>query len=77
MYYEINVSKNMNPKPGGEPSFRHYFATAPRSLTSQKETQKMLSHFQKLFPSPDYKISVSMNPEQSYHWDLEIFLELS
>lgn len=52
MWYEINVSLNGV----------HYFATAERSLTMQKEAVKMLEHFRAVFPeSEGYKCKLS-------HW---------
>jgi hypothetical protein len=50
MYYEINVSLNG----------QHYFATAERSITTEKQAEEMLEHFSDLFPAADgYQIKVT------------------
>ena len=59
MYYEINVAKK-----DSKGQYRHYFATAPRSLTFYKEAIKVLKHFIVLFPAPEYNMTVNKNPEQ-------------
>jgi hypothetical protein len=62
MPYEINVSLNG----------RHYFATAPRSLTTSKDAVTMTLDFIKRFPATDgFKISVSYNPERSWEISLD------
>jgi hypothetical protein len=76
MYYEINVSKKrgagwLNPNDYG-----HYFATAPRSLQSKKETKAMLKHFLEIFPEPEYKISVCKEIQEGiYYPNAKQFLE--
>jgi len=78
MYYEINVSKGIKANQFSRGlTYYHYFATAPRSLQSEKETKEtkeMLKHFQVIFPKPEYKISLSMNPEVEQDLDIEDFL---
>lgn len=55
--YEINVALNG----------RHYFATAPRSLTTSKAASNMLIDFVKRFPASEgFNISVSYDPGRSY-----------
>lgn len=50
MYYEINVSDKNG----------HYFATAPRSITSKRDLQVIYKHFKALFPeTAGWKLSVS------------------
>ena len=50
MYYTINVALNG----------QHYFATAERSITTEKQAEKMLEHFSDLFPTADgYQIKVT------------------
>lgn len=64
MSYEINVSK----KRENSKEYSHYFATAPRSLKSKEETKDMLLVFLEKFPEPEYKISVSYNPETGFYY---------
>ena len=69
MYYEINVAKK--DKKG---EYRHYFATAKRSITTQTQLQEMTKHFMTVFPAPEYHISVSYVPEVSYGMEAQDFL---
>ncbi len=56
MYYEINVTQHGT----------HYFATAPRSITTREKAHTLLSHFQDAFPrSEGYKITVRHCMESS------------
>ena len=43
MYYEINVSRNG----------RHFFATAPRSVTSEGELRAVFTELKNRFPEAD------------------------
>jgi len=70
MYYEINVSKK--DKDG---TYRHYFATARRSLTNSTNAVMVLKHFQVLFPTPDYDIIVSKHFEQFTGYSPDAFLK--
>jgi len=77
MYYEINVAKKDDKKTYGnynEISYKHYFATAKRSLTSRDETIKILKEFMVKFPEPEYKISINYHPENSFMYSPEEFL---
>lgn len=57
MYYEINIAFEG----------RHFFATAPRSITNNKELLFIIGVFENKFPSADgYCISVSYHPAVSY-----------
>jgi len=50
MYYEINVVKNKT----------HFFATAPRSITTQRDLREKLAVFIVKFPKEEgYELSVS------------------
>lgn len=56
MYYEINISKEG----------RHYFATAPRSITYIKDLQVKLADIMKRFPKEEgFEIMVFKYPEVS------------
>lgn len=56
MYYEINVSLNG----------RHFFATAPRSITYHELAKEMVKLFIEKFPVEEgYAVSCSVNPEVS------------
>ena len=56
MHYEINVSKK-----NSDNRYSHYFATAPRSLENKDHSTMttMVEHFKTLFPTPEYRISVT------------------
>lgn len=50
MYYEINVALNG----------RHFFATAPRSLTDEKAARTMFELFRAKFPEAEgYSLTLS------------------
>ena len=73
MYYEINVSK----KDGR--IYRHLFATAKRSCSSNREAAKVLHELLEKFPDPLYKVSMIKWEEEGFaidptkfmleHWD--------
>lgn len=71
MYYEINVSK-ADPERDwkGNPSYRHLFATAPRSLTDENELKRCLKILVEKFPAPEYCISVHQDKEIRYGVDI-------
>jgi hypothetical protein len=60
-YYEINVSKCENPVGRGNnpPRYRHFFATAPRSIKCKHDLRIVLEEFKAKFPEPDYQISAT------------------
>jgi len=69
MYYEINVSKRIENGFNSEgkkyaPEYRHFFATAPRSCTSQSQLKKVLKEIVEKFPKPAYEVMVTYNSEQ-------------
>lgn len=65
MYYEINVALNG----------RHFFATAPRSITYIKDLQVKLKVIMEKFPeSEGYTVSVSEHPEVSKGRDIQEIL---
>lgn len=68
MYYEINVSKMT------KEGFRHLFATNPRSCPTKDKVKSLLAEFAKKFPLPEYKIIVSLFPEQSLLVNIEELL---
>lgn len=56
-YYEINVSLNG----------RHYFATHPRSIQSERDLLKVYADFEKKFPKKDgYELGVTYHPSTAY-----------
>lgn len=60
MYYEINVAHKG----------RHFFATAPRSITTEAHMLYMLKVFQKMFPEEEgYTLDAMYCPEVSYHFE--------
>lgn len=60
MYYEINVAKNTGKKAwNGDHEFRHLFATAERSITTERELKQALMIFTEKFPYPEYNVSAT------------------
>ena len=53
MYYEINVSKKTSA------GYRHFFATAERSLSSELQALTVLQALLTAFPEPEYNISLT------------------
>lgn len=70
MYYEINVSKK-----DSKNTYKHYFATAKRSITSEKELIPMVKHFSTVFPEPEYKITVTCHSEAGVGLDVDELLK--
>jgi len=78
MGYTINISKADQNKDGSikegwndKPTYRHYFATASRSIGHDStKAKKLVEELSKTYPSPLYKISVAM--EQSTSTSVEI-----
>ena len=63
MYYEINVAKKFKGSMGI--NYKHFFATAPRSITSRDELKSVYAELKQAFPKPMYDITISYNPETS------------
>jgi hypothetical protein len=57
MYYEINVSKRNEFR--ADKDYSHFFATAPRSITTMDELKKVIDVFVEAFPSPEYNITIT------------------
>jgi hypothetical protein len=64
MYYEINVYKNVRTHINDDITFKHFFATAPRSITTKAKLKEVLTTFLVVFPEPMYGISVTMDKEE-------------
>ena len=60
MYYEINVAKRRDKAVYGGSEYTHFFATAPRSCTTEGITKDVVKIFKEKFPEPEYKIDVTM-----------------
>jgi hypothetical protein len=73
MYYEINVAKKVN-RAGQPERYEHYFATAPRSITYYRDAVRKVKEFVKLFPAPEYEITINEHPEQFTSYNVEDFL---
>lgn len=60
-YYEINVSKCDNPVGrGSTPArYRHFFATAPRSIIDRGTLRTVLDEIKAKFPEPEYQVSAT------------------
>ena len=61
-HYEINVAKKDGEYPNGETRYKHYFATAERSITSEDACRTTYRHFAEVFPAPEYNITVTYYP---------------
>lgn len=76
MHYEINVSKlddgNYN---HGHKTYRHFFATAPRSIQTEDKLKTVLIEFKKAFPEPEYKISATQERSVGTSIDVEEILK--
>jgi len=57
MAYEINVSKK-----DSKGTYRHFFATAERSITTSSKLTTVYEELSDAFPSPEYHMSVT-------HWN--------
>jgi hypothetical protein len=69
-HYEINVSKCENPGTKiGTPRYKHFFATAPRSIKSKHELRVLLDEFKAKFPEPEYLITATYNECIGYSVD--------
>ena len=65
MYYEVNIAKNG----------RHFFATASRSITNDKDLKAVIECFKEKFPpSEDYSITVTKDPQVMYGISVESIL---
>lgn len=69
MYYEINVSKK-----DSKNTYKHYFATAKRSITYEEELIPMVKHFSIVFPKPEYCISITYYSESGVILDVDKLL---
>lgn len=66
MYYEINIAKDG----------KHFFATAERSITTEKELKEALIVFQDKFPKEEgYEIIVFGHPQPSHILNIDDILE--
>lgn len=72
MYYEINVARRRNLEESN--SYSHFFATAPRSITSEEKAKEMLKIFREKFPEPEYFICLNYYPETGEILSVEEFL---
>ena len=70
MYYEINVAKLVKGH-GGKKEYRHFFATAKRSLTSERLLKEAVKIFKEKFPKPEYDLSCTYYTGQGVHVDLK------
>ena len=78
MGYTINISKADQNKDGGikmgwdnKPTYRHYFATASRSIGhSSTKAKQIVEELSQIYPKPLYKIGVSMEQSTSTSVDI-------
>ena len=74
MFYEVNISKfNKKTVPN---SYRHYFATAPRSITNKLDLKIILEDFVVKFPEPEFNITVTKDEQVQKSVDIKEILNL-
>ena len=72
MKIEINVSRlEKRAYYTDEKVYKHLFATAERSITRLDELERVLPEIRSKFPSPEYKITVSVDPAIHYGFELD------
>jgi len=59
MYYEINIAKQSKLGRIERPDYRHFFATAERSITTESELKAVLLYLVPAFPMPEFNITVT------------------
>lgn len=76
MYYEINVARNTGKKAwNGDKEFHHFFATAERSITTERELKQALRIFTEKFPYPEYNVSATLWHNRGEGIDIEAILK--
>lgn len=70
MYYEINVAKTNHSVSSLGSKYRHFFATAPRSITTLDELREVYDAIREAFPLPDHIISVTRYEETGTSVDM-------
>ena len=70
MYYEINVARKEK-----DGVYRHFFATAPRSITEQSKAVVVLKEIVAKFSKPEYDITINYHEESATFCDAEDFLK--
>ena len=70
MNYEINVVKYEKSTYDNKVHGKHFFATAPRSITDRAQLNKLYAHFMKVFPTPEFELMVSRIEETSTYLDM-------
>jgi hypothetical protein len=73
MYFEINVAK----KSKIDGAYRHYFATAERSISTETELKGMLIHFKHLFPEPEFNIIATGYEKIGHPVDINELLDIN
>jgi hypothetical protein len=63
MYYEINIAKTTHSVAALGSKYRHFFATAPRSITTLDELIEVYDALREAFPLPDYIMTVTQYEE--------------
>lgn len=60
-YYEVNVGKciNLTGRGTAPARYKHLFATAPRSITSEADLRIVLDEIKAKFPEPEYQVSAN------------------
>jgi hypothetical protein len=73
MSYEINVSKLEQSYHSRGKSYRHFFATAERSIDSKERLKEIYNELKNAFPEPEYNITISYIPNIQYGVNVETF----
>lgn len=70
MKIEINIARLEKSSFDGSSSYRHFFATTERSITDVNDLKKVLPEIRAKFPEPEYSLSISVDPEVSFGFDI-------
>jgi len=70
MYYEINVAKIAKDR-----IYKHFFATAKRSITDKDKAVEVLKTMMEKFPEPEYNITVNYHSEGYTGCDAQDFIK--
>jgi len=75
MYYEINVAKQEFIGTSSRFTYKHFFATAKRSITTESELKNVLKCLVVAFPKPEYDITVTRYETSGLFIDIQRVLK--
>ena len=75
MYYEINVAvKDAKPGWNGKPTYSHFFATTPRSITDENKLRQVIVILKEKFPEPEFQITAWNSRDYREKVDIDQYL---